>query len=217
MKRSYLFTVALILFVATTVSAQFGIQAGASFGTMKTELQEDDQTQTVKLDNRTSVTGGVFYRLPILSAFALQPELNFLQKGGQSKVEAPGINITSTTAINYLELPVYFMYTGGSNTGFFVGVGPSFNMGISGQRKVESNGSSTENDIEFGNDGDYKAFHVSINGVAGYQLANGLGLNSFVSQSVVNSGPDNVFDPKVNFFNYGIRLSYMFSIKKSAK
>lgn len=89
---------------------------------------------------------GVNYRLPLGTNFGFQPELNWMTKGG--KISESEFFDESSFNLNYLELPLYFLYTGGNSSGFYAGAGPAINFGISGKAKA---GGQSEN-IEFGNE-----------------------------------------------------------------
>jgi hypothetical protein len=166
---------------------------------------------------QTGFTAGVFYRHDFAGKFAFQPEVNFLQKGGkysETVNEGDGsYDLDIDLDLNYLEIPLYFLYNGGKTSGFYAGLGPSFNFGLSG--KVNENGDSY--DIKFGSDEDLKPFFLGINGMVGYQMENGFTANAFVSQSITNSDTDEESDATFNMFSFGVRLGYMINFNKTAK
>jgi hypothetical protein len=219
MKKMNLFIVAIMLMSTSPLLAQFGVQAGAAFGSAKfsgedTELGDMDQ----KFGTRVGFTGGVFYRKQLgESMFAVQPELNWMQKGGKENIDFLGFDVSTDLIVNYLELPVYFLYNGGNSSGFFAGAGPSFNFGMSGKVKVSADGESDEEDLKFGSDEDLKGFHLGINALAGYQLENGINVNAFLSQTLTNSAPDNSGDGKISMFTFGLRVGYMIGAGQEAR
>jgi hypothetical protein len=193
-----------IFFAATPAMAQFGIQGGGAFGSLK--VSEEGESET--FGTRTGFTFGGFYRMPLGQSLAFQPELNWIQKGGKEKIDFLGEEISTSVILNYIEVPLYFLYTGGNTSGFYGGIGPSFNFGMSGKLKAEYDGESEEEDIKFGED--YKGFHVGINAQAGYSLPSGLLFNAFVSQSITNSAPEEEGDDvKANMFTFGVRVGFM--------
>jgi hypothetical protein len=213
MKKMNLFLVAALLFCTSPLLAQFGAQAGALFTTLKFEGDDGDGgTITEKFDTRTGFNAGLFYRKQLGGILALQPELNWMQKGGKQSESLLDQNYEIEITLNYLELPVYLLYTGGNTSGFFAGIGPAFNFAMSGKYKTSFGSESGEEDINFGSDegDDIKGFYMAINGMAGYQLQNGININAFVTQSITNSAPDDGDDTKASLFGFGVRVGYMF-------
>jgi hypothetical protein len=216
MIKMNLFFVAILLLSTSPLLAQFGVQGGAVFS--KVKFQGDDGgggTVTEKFDIKTGFTIGAFYRKQLGGVLALQPEVNWMQRGGKQAESLYEIDLI----LNYLEVPVYLLYNGGNTSGFFAGLGPAFNFAMSGKYKFSSGGSSSEEDINFGSDpdDDFKGFFMAINGMAGYQLANGINVNAFVSQSITNNAPDDDYDSKTSLFNFGIRVGYMFGGSEEAR
>lgn len=213
MKKNTLFLLIAILFMGYPLFAQFGLQAGAAFSSAK----EKYQGNSMDFGTQTGFTFGSFYRRDILEKFAIQPEINFLQRGGkysETIEEGDGTyNWDIELDLNYLEVPIYFLYNGGKASGFYAGIGPSFNFGLGG--KVNENGNSY--DIKFGSDEDLKPFFLGINGMVGYQMANGFTANGFVSQSLTNSDTETEVDATFSMLSFGIRLGYMMNFNKTAK
>jgi hypothetical protein len=94
--------------------------------------------------------------------FSFQPALYFVQKGGEEQsVDVNGNrNYKHTNTLNYFELPLNFVYsTEPSKTVFFIGAGPSLNLGLSGKIKIEAASEHSKEDIKFGgNDNRLKGF-----------------------------------------------------------
>ena len=110
-------------------------------------------------------------------------------------------------SVNYLEIPVQFVFTGGKDKGFFAGVGPSFNLGLSGKRTVAFNGNTTTTDYKFGSGLNEEApFTIAVNAMIGYSFgAIHLGLN--FSQGLSNQPSDNIDRGNVN--HLALRLGYV--------
>lgn len=212
MKKMNLFLVVILLMSTSPLLAQFGAHAGAVFSSLKFEYDDGDGgTEEDKFDTRTGFTAGLFYRKQLGGVLAVQPELNWMQKGGKQSMSEQGFTYDVDLILNFIEVPVYLMYTGGNTSGFFAGVGPAFNFGMSGKVKASFDGETEEEDINFGSgeDDDLKGFHMAVNGIAGYQLNNGININAFISQSITNSAPDDSGDSKASMFNFGLRVGYM--------
>lgn len=217
MKTKKIIFMAAFVALTGSVFAQFGVHAGVGFSSTKfEEIDGGSDAESEKFGTAISPNFGVFYRMALGSdgKFAIQPELNYLVKGGREKIDFLGESLTTTLKLNYLELPVYFMYNGAQPSGFYGGIGPAFNFGLSGKIKLEFDGESESEDIKFGSnydEDDLKGFHMAINGLAGYQLENGINVNIFVSQSITNSAikDEGEVDGRVKFFNFGLRVGYL--------
>jgi hypothetical protein len=203
----------LIVFILTFVIsfhqsfAQFGFQAGP-VGIFGEAFPTADGLD--KLGGAMGFTFGAMYNLPIGEKFVIQPAVNFLNKQWKDDLEnlTTGDSEITKMSINYLEIPVMFVYTGGKEKGLFAGIGPSFNMGISGQRTVNFNGNATTTDYNFGSGtGEEPPFTVAVNAMVGYSFgAVQLGLN--FSQGLTNQPPIGVDQGNVN--HLALRLGYIF-------
>lgn len=213
MKKYRLFLVIAILMAGYPLFAQFGAQAGAAFSSAKQKYDGE----SMDFGTQAMFTGGLFYRRDFGGKFAFQPEINYLPKGGKYSEtfnEGDGsYEMKIDLSLNYLEIPLYVLYNGGKTSGLYAGIGPSFNFGLSGTVKYNDE----SDDIEFGDDGDLKGFHMGINGIVGYQMQNGLTFNGFISQSITNSEVEKEGDAKFNMLTFGVRAGYLFNVNKNAK
>jgi len=192
--------------------SSFGIQAGGTFA--KTDVKYGDVK--LMMDMKPGMTFGVLLHNDISDHFAIQPALNFIQKGGRQE-ESGEKNIVT---MNYLELPVNFLYQS-KNAGkgrFFAGGGPSFAYAMSAKGKYEHNGESHEEDIKIGTgeDDEMKPFEFGANFLAGYQLSSGLffsaGYNFGLSNIMAGVDADDDASQKNQYFN--LRIGYLFNRKK---
>ncbi len=196
-KISLLFFAFALTTSALFAQVRFGIQAGPAFSSMTSKASG------VKLTyNKTGFTAGVLAELPLSeSGIHFRPALNFVQKGGD--FEGASINL------NYLELPLDFVYKLEAGSGkLFLGVGPSFALGLSG--KAKSGGDSE--DIEFGSgEGEVKPLDLGGNILAGYELSNGLFLSVNYNLGFSNISNESEVKTRNNYF--GIKLGYLFGGK----
>lgn len=214
--------VSLILMNMITISKaqhpSFGITTGVSAACFKSEAYTRASSFFPTLSTSvSSVKSGIM--LGAVSSFntgkhmSIRPEVNYIQKGGKENNES--------YILNYLELPVNFVYHSNGRQGkFFVGGGPSFGFGLFGKTKTES--SAYTGDINFGkNDDDYlHSFEFEANFIAGYELKNGflfsanynLSLNNIANEQPPNPGGGRL----VTFYNryFGFRVGYMFASKE---
>src|SRR5579862_7535795 len=116
----------LILPFANAQKSKFGFTAGATFGWMRNENENGVKTVSGVLP---AFSFGVVGDIPVGSKFSFQPALSFLQKGMANSDNGN----SSTMRLNYLEMPLNFLYKApGAKGHFVVGLGPSFSYGLSG-------------------------------------------------------------------------------------
>lgn len=215
MKKS-LYLLAGLFIVSGHLNAQkssFGITVGGAFGSYKIKAEPLSITSKTK----AGFTAGLLASIPLGQHFSFMPALNFLQKGGTLTSE----DSNDKTNLNYVELPLNFVYNARSVAGnFFVGAGPSLSMGLSGKYKFQENGGEpVTSDIHFGSgsDDDLKGFEAGVNILAGFQLRNGFLITANYNTGLSNLNISNESEPnKTKYHNryFSVRVGYMFSVKK---
>lgn len=215
MKSTFLMLL-LILITAFSLSAQttIGFTAGVSFANVTAK----SQGISASLKLKTGFTAGIILNAPLSANFSFQPALNFVQKGYKIKDDAG----TETVNLNYLEVPLNFVYSTKKNEGFFIGAGPSLAYGISGKDKVKyaGNGMPDDNEkVKFGSGADeVKEFDFGINAIAGYRLASGfmVSANYNLGLSKINnddgSGEE---DGTIKNKYFSIKIGYTFGKKRN--
>jgi len=212
MKKTINFFILFILLmnISKAQNASFGFCAGATFASYKATVEDLSLTSKTK----AGFTVGFTSSIPIGKYFSFQPGLNYLQKGGTFKDQGA----TDKTTLNYIELPLNFVFnTNSANGKFFAGAGPSFSMGLSGKDKWDDGGYSGEEDIKFGSsdEDDLKPFEAGVNFLAGYQFPFGLFVAGNYNLAVSNiSNDDPMFNTKYHNRYFGIRIGYMFGGNK---
>src|SRR5450759_108641 len=160
----------VIATISTGAFAQFGVQAGATFASIKENVSG---STTSANKSKVGLTVGVLLDVPISSNFIFQPGLNYTQKGGKITDNSSGVTYNYSITFNYLELPLNFIYK--ATGGFYVGAGPALAYALSGKEKYSaSDNTSGETTYKFGSDiakDDLQAFEFSGNILAGYQLS----------------------------------------------
>lgn len=99
-------------------SSTFGVNAGVtlSYYAAKSEGEKDNSKSNIGL------TAGVVADLPLSESVSFRPALNFTQMGGNEN----GFGDINTLTMNYIELPLNFVYKARSSAStFFAGLGPS--------------------------------------------------------------------------------------------
>ena len=210
--KKIVLSVALIAGIVTAVSAQtrFGINAGAVLASLKGEEGGEEQ----ELDSKIGITAGIRADVPLSENFRFRPGLNFVQKGGKEEFDFLGTQIKSTITLNYLELPLNFVYNAPAGNGkFFIGAGPVFGFGLSGKNKVESGGEEQTEDVNFGDGEDeVKSFEFAGNVLAGYECASGLYFQANYNPGFSNLS--NAPDSELKTSYFGLRIGYFFGADK---
>lgn len=207
-----------LVMVITTISmfsfAQFGVQAGATIATIKES--SSSTSGSVSSSSKVGFTLGIVDNIPLSPNFWFRPELNFTQKGGQATDTYSTIKDEMKLTLNYLEVPLNFVYRA---SGFFVGAGPVLSYGISGKSKETISGApsgngTTVNDVKFGSGVDkVKPFEFSANILAGYLLASGISFSANYNFGLSNLSNDNSGKLKNSYF--GIRVGKTFGSMNS--
>ena len=208
----------ILAFSATIAAAQdnpktsFAIIGGLNLQNMTGKAYNGDKLNN---DLLLGYHVGINAQIPVASKFYFQPGLLYSTKGAKSKSEAS----TSTTSINYLEMPLNMVYKTACGNGFFIaGFGPYVAYGISGKVKTSGDSPTIESKIEFKNVIGltdpldvpfYKAFDAGVNGFVGYEMANGVfcQLNLQLGLLKINSEYSEYPDDKTSVKNTGFGLS----------
>jgi len=189
---------------------RFGIQAGTAIASQKAKQSGISITS----DGKVGFTVGVTSDISIAESFTFQPSLNFTQKCSKFNVSDGSESMESSQTLNYIELPLNFLYHAPAGKGkFFAGLGPVVNYGISGKAKVKMGGESMSEDINFGSnedEDDYKPFEFSGNILAGYEFSNGVfvaaNYNAGLSNIAVGGDSDNSLKNRY----FGVKLGFKF-------
>lgn len=205
MKKNVLLVFALLGALSTYAQMTFGVKAGFSYA-------------NVSMENNAGKTGlpafhaGVIGDISLAENFALQPQLLYSAKGFKGKASPTGDAFTYK--LNYLELPINFLYKHEMGAGkFFGGFGPYVAMGLSGKAedvKIKFDGKKEADLTETDEDWHLKALDAGGNIIAGYELKNGLLFSVNYSLSFTNQDPDGA-KTKNNYI--GISVGYLFGKK----
>ena len=152
---------------------KFGLKAGVNFPQYNFSLDDADDIETNSTTN-FHVTG--FIDAPLGGVLSVQPGLSLQGKGAKFTSNNSDVEITQNTM--WLEVPVNLVgnIPVGAAGSVFLGAGPYAAFGLSGQDKAETNNTSTETDIEFGDEtgDDLKGTDFGVNFTAGFRMNSGL-------------------------------------------
>jgi hypothetical protein len=131
MKRTF-FTLFMMLLVSTAAfsQAQVGLRAGANWATL---VRGQDYTAGVETPWRPGFTIGLASSFSTGGVFAIAPEINFSQRGGNTE----GLNVNSERGYNFLELPVLFRISFGQLLKGYINAGPTFSYWLGGRADNE--------------------------------------------------------------------------------
>jgi hypothetical protein len=136
---------------ATTVQAQTTVSFGPRLGLNVSTFSYKYGNIPAGLSNEASATTGVQVGGTLnlgFGKFAFQPSVLFSQKGAELKFSAVDrttvpytttVTYTAKPKLNYLEVPLNFVYTSGTDQGFQLFAGPyvAFGIGGDGSSKLE--------------------------------------------------------------------------------
>jgi len=196
---------------ATMGKTTFGIRAGVNFQNVTGEAIDGKD-----LDNKLKAgfNVGVNAEIPIAPEFYLQPGLLFSTKGAKTD-GSPERKVN----INYLELPVNFVYKPVLGTGnLLLGFGPYAALAVGGKYKVGDN----DFDLKFDNEvvansvdapRTLKRFDFGANFLAGYEFSSKVSaqLNAQLGLVKINpkyTGVSN--DAKAKNTGFGVSVGYRF-------
>jgi Outer membrane protein beta-barrel domain len=169
--------------LAKAQTAKFGFTAGGTLAWMRTVSENGDKSTS---NTVPGFSAGVVGDLPVGKMFSFQPALSFTQKG----LAESNNGIDLSMHLNYLELPLNFIYKAPGKVGhFLVGLGPTLSYGLSGTTTAIDNGTTYKGKVNFGSsDEDYKPLEFSGNILIGYEWKSG-----FFFQANYNMGFSNLF------------------------
>lgn len=210
--KKVLLSMTLVCFISVVTCAQtrFGVTAGVVVASQKTKVE----SLSVSTDGKVGLTIGVLADVAVAENFIFQPGLNFTQKG--MKLKFTGMEGTAT--LNYLELPLNFLYNAPAGSGkFFAGLGPVLGFGLSGKGKsTEAGEPEVSEDIKFGSnedEDDYKPFEVAGNLLAGYEFSNGLFVAANYNMGLTNIAVDASDDYSTKNRYFGFKVGFKFGSK----
>ncbi len=114
-KLALVFLAGMSIATAAHAQFQFGVKAGANFSSVNGNATSDVSTLA-------GFNGGVYFKLPVVGHWSIQPELLY---SGQGFEDNSG-GFTSKQHFNYFNIPLLLKYTHFS--GLFLETGPQFGV-----------------------------------------------------------------------------------------
>lgn len=190
----------------TLAQLSYGVKSGVNLSSIGGESIED-------VDLRTGFHIGLLGRLELSEKFALQPEIQYSQRGFKSDAEAgdfdpsnPNLPTTISTVetssrFDYVDIPLIAQYK--LTEGLTVEAGPQLGFFLSESIKVDGD----DIDNEQSNSDSFALAEVGLLGGLGYYLDSGLffqaryilGVTSIFDKDVQTLNDDGVFNRNIQF------------------
>lgn len=176
-----------VLASSLSFAQQFGVKAGLN-------LSDISNTSTaVDTKMKTGLYAGVTATFPITESYSIKPELVYNQMGAKTDLyDFGGIvgQVSTTTKLDYLSLPIMLQYNLPSN--LYLEVGPEFSYMLSSNQTLNTVFLSPSTDINM----DYlNRFNVGAGVGAGLKINENLGINARYTFGLTGIGKDgNVTD-----------------------
>jgi hypothetical protein len=172
-----IFIIAVFIASRNVVSAQsfLGVRGGMNFSQWiynSSDKDLEDAYNELAQPLFGGLAGG-YYRSEH-HHFAVQVELNWIQKGVVLKDSYDGGSLSLRTNINYLEAPVLFKGVFGTKTRFVIFAGPGFAYALNGHYHYASNGDEERESIDWSEDG-LSRFDFSVHSGLGAVIPAGQG------------------------------------------
>lgn len=222
--KKKLLSIALILVLSASFAIaqekskmSFGILGGLNYQNLNGKDAGGDQ---LKNDMLLGFHGGINVQIPIAPEFYFQPGIMYSTKGAKNTSGS----LTSTTKLNYIEVPLNMVYKASLGKGFFMlGFGPYVSYGMSGNVKTEGGSLTVNRKVKFKSvveTGDnmlvpyYKAFDAGANIFVGYEMASGLFLQLDTEFGMLNINPEykilSADKSSTKNTGFGLSLGYRF-------
>ncbi len=194
MKRIYVF-LPLILFIFalnSTVHAQLNLDMGLKVGVTRAQMDVSDLDENTTVEQLQGYMGGVFLRLTLLNLIAVQPEINYMQKGAIFK--EPNV-ATNTFMLNYVEVPILgklnlFKLLGIAQTSIYGGI--AYSKLLEAKGRYETEDETTEQDLK-------ELFNERENSyVGGLDVQLNLGALKLLVDGRVTLSQSNILDPEMD-------------------
>lgn len=224
------------LLVAGTSAAQAQVTIGPRLGLNLANIKADfDGSEDIDTKMKAGAQVGITLNAQF-GNLAFQPSLLFSQKGFKIEESASetfnGVTITGSSkmdaALNYLDIPLNFVYTTGGDNGFQIFAGPYVGIGLGGKVKTKISFSgpglnfsdSETTTVKFANEeGDddklyLRRLNAGLNGGIGYKTGP-FQVQAGYALGLTNMLPDNDYDDESSFKDRTIQfsLNYFFATK----
>jgi hypothetical protein len=192
--RSAVLAAVLGIVAASSAEAQtsphIGFKLGASFSTLSTDDAFDEDVKTL-----TKFTGGGFMRFD-MGAFAIQPELMYVTKGGKFEETFEGTTVSAELRLDYIEIPLLLVVPlmRGPGVAPYVYGGPAFAIEARCQVHASAGGFSATESCDDADEGDFERKKFDVGAMVGGGVAIPMGPGSILIEGRYNFGLINLND-----------------------
>lgn len=163
------------------VKPMFGVKAGVNLANLEIK---DDATAAAGGNNnsKTSLHAGVFYNIPITSAFRIQPEVIYSIQGAKTAaMSSTDANLAGVNEIDlhYVQVPLMFQFM--TPGGFQIEAGPQVGFLSSANADREAGGQVDLKDRNY-----IKKVDFALGGGVGYMTRVGLGVHAKYTYGFTN-------------------------------
>ena len=228
--KTLLFGLCALLWAGIT-HAQEPVRYGLKAGLNLSNYQANVSMFEVNTKTLPSFYVTAFADIPLQSAlFYVQPGISFQGKGGKLTGSYSTGNNTYSATIEerpyWIEVPVNLIgkFELPADQAFYVGVGPYVGFGVGGNYRIRTQGAglldwipTVRTDIRFGEDGHLKSVDAGLNFLAGFELANGLGIEAGYGLGLTDIGGRKIsllssdltkFDQQNRVFRVGLNVKF---------
>ena len=208
MKKLLLVAMVFISINTWAQKIRVGFTTGVSVSNFKAKVDGKNESA----DAKAGFTAGIVFDGSVGKHFSFQPALNFVQKGSKEKVTVMGYTSNIRININYLEMPLNFLYNSrGKTVNFFAGAGPSVAIALNGKYKYSDNSNSESGNIKFGSNDEalMKSIDLGANFIAGVSFNNGLLLSCNYNMGLNDLYPQHTDGAHLKSHYFGIKLCYL--------
>lgn len=202
-------------------SVRFGFRGGLNLADVQgdavksfTELTSYAPDGAITKQMRPGFYAGVYATLPLGPGFAIEPGINYSEKGTVLKGTLPfpkldflNANVTGTARLAYVDVPVLAKVF--ITPGFYLYAGPQASFLVSGKARVRAGAlgiNAYQDDFDISNQ--LRKVDFSAVGGLGYQFENGLGLSAGYDYGLSSLDTNNRFDAQNRVIKVGANFSF---------
>ncbi|WP_223827709.1 porin family protein [Hymenobacter armeniacus] len=163
---------------------------------------------------RPGFYAGIYATLPLGTSFAIEPGINYSEKGVVLRGTLPfpaldflNANVTGTARLAYIDVPVLAKVF--VTPGFYLYAGPQASFLVNGKARVEAGAlgfTAYKQDFDVSNQ--LRKVDFSAAAGLGYQFENGLGLSAGYDYGLTSLDANNRFDAQNRVIKAGLNYSF---------
>lgn len=200
---------------------RFGLRGGLNLADVQgdavksfTELAGYAPDGAITKQMRPGFYAGVYATLPLGPSFAIEPGINYSEKGTVLKGTLPfpeldflNAKVTGTARLAYVDVPVLAKVF--VTPGLYFYAGPQASFLVNGKARVEAGAlgiNAYQDDFDISNQ--LRKVDFAAVGGLGYQFENGLGLSAGYDYGLSSLDTDNRFDAQNRVIKVGANFSF---------